>query len=358
MTPPRTLALALAAALAASLSALASPTFLRGVNISHWLSQNYEARPFAAPWFDEEDVAWIAQQGFDHIRYPVDGRLIVDANGDVDPARLEAFDRALRWTRDHDLGAILDIHFLEGADFGRDGESRTVYNDPVLRERAARLWRQLAARYRGEDAGLRFEVLNEPVAPENHLVNAFMADMVRAIRTEEPTRVVYVTSNRWSGFGTVGDVVFPDDPHVALTLHFYEPFVFTHQRASWIGVDARMPLIPFPGVVPDLAGKVPEGHWIAGQSGRELTVEEIDAAFAKVAAWAAEHAAGREIHVGEFGAFQPADPDSRRRWIAAVRAAAERHGFGWAVWDYQGGFAVRNADGSGTPILEGLFLRE
>ena len=49
-------------------------TFKKGVNISHWLSQNGPEQPYAAAWFDEEDVAWIAAQGFDHIRYPVDGR--------------------------------------------------------------------------------------------------------------------------------------------------------------------------------------------------------------------------------------------------------------------------------------------
>ena len=31
-------------------------TYKRGVNISHWLSQNIEARPYADKWFVEEDV--------------------------------------------------------------------------------------------------------------------------------------------------------------------------------------------------------------------------------------------------------------------------------------------------------------
>jgi len=40
-------------------------TFKRGVNISHWLSQNSGNMTYAAPWFGEGDVDWIAKQGFD-----------------------------------------------------------------------------------------------------------------------------------------------------------------------------------------------------------------------------------------------------------------------------------------------------
>jgi endoglucanase len=76
-----------------------------------------------------------------------------------------------------------------------------------------------------------------------------------------------------------------------------------------------------------------------------------------VAAWAADHARGREIYLGEFGVYKSADPASKRRWIAAVREAAEKRGWSWAVWDYNDSFGVRDAQGQGTPILQGLFSR-
>ena len=89
----------------------------------------------------------------------------------------------------------------------------------------------------------------------------------------------------------------------------------------------------------------------------EMTVEEIDAAFAKAAAWIAAHAPGKEVYLGGFGCYETAPAESRRAWIAAVRTAAERHGWGWAVWDYRGSFGVRAADGKATAVLEGLFKR-
>jgi endoglucanase len=120
-----------------------------------------------------------------------------------------------------------------------------------------------------------------------------------------------------------------------------------------------MPPVPFPGRVPDLSGAVAPGHAnpFRGHAGDELTVADIEAGFARVAVWAAEHAQGREIYLGEFGVYKAADPDSQRRWITAVREAAESRGWSWAVWDYNDSFGVRDAKGRPTAILQGLFPR-
>lgn len=333
-------------------------TFKRGVNVSHWLSQNFDHRPYAADWFDEEDVAWIASQGFDHLRIPVDGRLWRKNDGSLDEEKIAPFVRALAWARGHGLNVILDMHFLPGASFDPTNQENAVFTDTALQEEVAAFWEKLAARFKDEGDYLRFEILNEPVAQQNAELNPFNARMLAAIRKTNPTRIVYLTSNRWSSFDTVTDVVLPDDPLIALTLHFYEPFVFTHQRASWVPLPPDMPLIKFPGRVPDLSKtKIPADHFVQYSSNTELTVDQIDEAFAKVATWADQHLKGRELYIGEFGAYDVADADSRRNYVKAVTAAAERHGWTWAVWDYQGGFAIRAPNGKPTAILEGLPLK-
>jgi endoglucanase len=332
-------------------------SYQRGVNISHWLSQNNTARPYAADWFDEEDVRWIAQQGFDHIRYPVDGRVWLRADGSLDESKIAPFKRALRWTRAQGMGSILDMHFLPGASFDPGKEDTAAFTDQQLQDRVADFWRKVARHFAEEGDYLRFELLNEPIAEDNQQLNAFNAKMLAAVRESNPTRVVYITSNRYGSFGTVKDLKVPADPNVAITLHYYDPMVFTHQRASWTRFPADMPQVTFPGRVPDLSTSLPADHWGIRASGTELTVAQIDEAFATAAAWAAQHAPGKEIHLGEFGAYVAAPDPSRQAYIAAVVKAAERHGWGWAVWDYQGGFAVRGADGQPTAILRGLFQK-
>ncbi len=335
-----------------------SYTFRRGVNISHWLSQNYPERPYGAPWFGKEDVAWIAAQGFDHIRFPVDGRLWRRDDGTLNEAAIAPFDRALRWAQTRGLGVILDMHFLSGASFDPQSQESSLFTDEVLLRQVADFWRRVAERYAGEGSWLRFELLNEPVAETSAQLNAFARHMLAAIRPSNPTRIVYLTSNRWSGFDTVPEVDVPADPYVAFTFHFYTPMLFTHQRASWSKLPRNMPAVPFPGEVPDLTGHVPRDHFAWLPPGTELSAaQQIDPAFARLAAWVHEKAGGREIHIGEFGAYAPADAASKRHYIAAVRAAAERHGFAWAVWDYDDSFGVRDRHGAPTPILEGLFPR-
>ncbi len=347
--------LALASTTARPAAAGGTFTFQRGVNISHWLSQNGPDQPYAAGWFDEEDIAWIAAQGFDHIRYPIDGRVWLRPDGSLDEEKIAPFVRALAWTKAHGLGAVLDMHFLPGASFDPDDEQATVFTDQKVQLKVADFWARVARRFAGEGDYLRFEVLNEPVAKENGQLNTFNRRMLAAIRESNPTRTVYLTSNRWSQFATVGDVEVPADLHVALTVHFYEPMLFTHQRASWTRFPANMPAIKFPGKVPDLSGYVPADHYAFKPVGTELSVKDMDAAFDKVAAWTAQHAPGREIYLGEFGVYVAADAASKRNYLGAIMANTRRLGWSWAVWDYQDSFGVRDARGNPTPILEGLF---
>lgn len=349
---------ALAAATAPAAAGRAH-TFMRGVNIDNWLSQNEGDMTYAAPWFTEEDVAWIAAQGFDHIRFPIDSRIWLRPDGTLDEAKVLPFDRALGWVRRHGLGAILDVHFLEGADFNSGSASDVrIFTDSVLMDKAANLWRTLARRYAKEGDYLRFEILNEPKAKQNAQLNVFDFRMLAAIRESNPTRVVYFPVNKWNTIPNVDDLELPaNDPNVAVTVHFYEPLLFTHQKATWVYPQPdQMPPIPFPGPVPDLSHlAVNPEHPLPNPLPATLSAEkDIDPLFAHLAAWAKSKAPGREILLGEFGVYYRADPQSTINWVRAVRHVCERNGFGWCVWGYRSVFPVRRKDGAPAPMLEGL----
>jgi endoglucanase len=339
----------------ASAEADSTYTFKRGVNISHWLSQNFGNHTYASPSFGESDVAWIAAHGFDHIRLPVDVRLCLKPDGSLDESKLRPIFDAIRWSLAHGLGVVLDAHFLPGGDFNSVGGDNRVFTDMALQTKVADVWRRLAEKFASEGDYLRFEILNEPVAAENKQLNPFMHRMLAAIRESNPTRIVYVTSNKWSSVHTLPDVELPNDAHIALTVHYYEPMVFTHQRANWVGFTDTLPAVTFPGVVPDVTGHTTAHYGLHLLAGDKLTIEEVQAAFAGVEAWVKQHAPGLEVYLGEFGVYAAADADSKRHWIATVRNEVERRGWSWAVWDYDESFGVRGRDGNGTPILEGLF---
>jgi endoglucanase len=53
----------------------------------------------------------------------------------------------------------------------------------------------------------------------------------------------------------------------------------------------------------------------------------------------------------EFGVYRKnADPRDRASWIQDVRTSLEKHGMGWTMWDYAGGFGVvTKSNGQTTP---------
>ena len=102
-----------------------------------------------------------------------------------------------------------------------------------------------------------------------------------------------------------------------VTFHYYDPMRFTHQGASW----------------------VPAFTHVSGVTC--CTAEErakIDQDFDSVAAWSKAH--DRPILLGEFGAREGGDMASRVAWTSAVARSAERHGFAWAYWQFDGDFIV------------------
>lgn len=330
-----------------------SYSFNRGVNISHWLSQNYGERTYAAPWFSQEDVAWIAEQGFDHVRIPVDSKYWMTPDGELIESAMKPFDQACEWAQAHNLGVILDIHYLPGASFTK--VENELFTNEKLIVVAEKYWAKIAERYADAGPWLRFELINEPVAERNEQLNPLLARLLAAVRATNPTRVVYFTSNKWGQFSTIYDLKLPDDPNVALTLHFYRPFPFTHQRTAWTDLKPSMPQVDFPGIVPDITNLLPKGHSWAALSGTEINAEtSVDPKFEKIANWAKQNAPDLEIHIGEFGAYEAAKPQSIQNYIKAVVSASERHGFGWAIWDYRGGFAIRNSQGEATSAMKGI----
>src|SRR5947207_2316020 len=86
--------------------------------------------------------------------------------------------------------------------------------------------------------------------------------------------------------------------HGVLTVHYYEPYKFTHQGAPWAADDVK-----------NLKGV----KW----SGTDAELKELRKSFDQAAEWAKKNS--RPVFLGEFGTYgSVADMDSRAKWTAAV----------------------------------------
>jgi endoglucanase len=54
------------------------------------------------------------------------------------------------------------------------------------------------------------------------------------VRERNPTRLVVVGPTQWNAIGALPGFELPDDDHLVVTIHYYDPFYFTHQGAEWL----------------------------------------------------------------------------------------------------------------------------
>ncbi|MGB4006799.1 MAG: cellulase family glycosylhydrolase, partial [Halanaerobiales bacterium] len=54
--------------------------------------------------------------------------------------------------------------------------------------------------------------------------------------------------------------------------------------------------------------------------------------------WAQENK--RPLYLGEFGAYERADLESRIRWTNFVAREAEKRNIPWAYWEFNSGFGI------------------
>jgi endoglucanase len=291
---------------AVSLQASDRP-FRRGVNVlgydPYWTNSG-ERR------FEWRHFAEIRRAGFDFVRVNLQAFSHMDSANRLDPAWLAKLDDVVREAQRAGLGVILDEHDFD-----------VCSNDLAMcRAKLSAFWTQVAPRFANAPRNVAFELLNEPHAKlDAPTWNAMIPELLAVVRQSNPTRIVVVGPTSWNSFKELPTLQLPADPNLLVTFHYYEPFHFTHQGASWAGD------------VKDLHGII----W-----GSETDRAAVRADFDKVAAWSAAN--NRPILLGEFGAYDKSGTplDLRVAYMSTVRGEAERHGFGWAYWQFEGDFVV------------------
>jgi endoglucanase len=331
----------------------------RGVNLSEWWAQVYDPRGYVKEhfetWTTAADIELIRKIGFDHVRLSVNpGPMFKRNEADLIPADyLAELDASVKMILDSGLAVMLDLHPEE--DF-----KQKLSGDAFV-EQYADFWRAFAKHYSSWDADrVFFETLNEPEVRDPYRWYGIQMRLVEAIREAAPQHSVIVEGARWADDD---DLVFMEplrDGNVIYNFHFYEPHIFTHQGATW-GANSWHYVrgLPYPsdpenvkavaGLVPDEFNRLQVMRYGADRWGPARINLEFDA----VAEWAKKWDVA--VVCNEFGAYRKAArAEDREAWIRDVRTALEKHGFGWTMWDYSGGFGVvSKKDGSAVVVDEG-----
>ena len=283
----------------------------RGINLGNALEAPHEGE-----WgmvIREEFIELIKEAGFESVRIPI--RWNAHASDSqpytIQPAFLNRVDEVIQWALDHGLSVMINIHHY----------NELMQNPQQHRQRFLQIWKQIATHYKDYPETLVFEILNEPhdnLTPS--LWNTYLSEAIQIVRQTNPRRIIVAGTANWGGFGALPDLALPEnDRQIITTVHYYNPFQFTHQGASWAGPQTD--------------------EWLGTTwNGTDEEMADVDRDFDRVKEWAETN--NRPIHLGEYGAYSTADNQSRERWTTYVRQASEEREFSWAYWEFGAGFGV------------------
>jgi endoglucanase len=300
----------------------------RGVNI---LGYDPIWDNFTGGRFKERHFRLISDAGFQTVRINLHALQRMDVRNawKLPDAWLSTLDWAVKNALANGLNVILDLH---------------NYNDvaqapEAFRPRLMAFWKQIAERFKDVPDTVLFEILNEPNGKlTGPLWNEWLAEALAVIRTTNPSRTVVIGPPFWNGIGHLDELTLPeDDRHIIVTVHYYEPFPFTHQGADWSPETAKLS-----GV-----------NW-----GTEAEKKRVEDDFGRVQKWSLEHR--RPILLGEFGAYDKGPLESRVRYTAHVARTAESLGWAWTYWQFDSDFIVYDIDQDRwvEPILKALIPGE
>jgi len=326
-------------------------TLSRGVSIYGWFNgipEIYELNHFQT-CITQKDISQIKAAGYTHIRLPIEPTFLIGDNisPELKQDRLKELDKGVQMILSEGLGVIIDIHPLEAGDF-----KLQLFKNQSVQDDLVGLWADLASRYSNlPTQKVFFEPLNEPhfqlFDPQKGPTcwYALQNRIIETIRKQAPHNTIIVAGYDWGTmYAWLQRNALPYQ-NLVYSFHFYEPMEFTHQGAPWVDdlPIREMHSIPYPpnpeGCKLALADSSAHSASRVNQYCAEYKPQEIVQKFSLIHTWAQHQHV--PLYLGEFGVYRfYAPPSDRARWLADIKATAQKMDIPWAVWDYNTTFAV------------------
>ena len=317
------------------LSAKETP-FTKGVNLTGWF-QVSSPTEIHFKKYTKKDFENIKSLGADVIRLPINLHSMTSGapNYELDPLFLSFLDQAVDWAEELNIHILLDNHTFDPA----ESTSPDIVNILIP------VWKNMAQHFKNRSNLVYYEILNEPHGIDDSTWNDIQGQTINAIREIDQTHTIIVGPAGFNSYNNLKYMPEYEDDNLIYTFHFYDPFIFTHQGASWADPSlVSLGGVPFPynsstmpAVPPDLqntwVANVIAGYSHSGTIG--VVRQTIDIAVDFM------NERNVPLFCGEFGVYIPNSPiNDRVLWYSIVRNYFELKGISWTIWDYHGGFGI------------------
>jgi endoglucanase len=320
----------------------------RGVNLSHWLSQDFGWEPKYA-YINEKDIRFIDSIGYDHVRIPIDEQEMWDQNGDPVQKAFDYLKSCLNWCDKYKLRAIVDLHIIRAHHFNavKEGGNNTLWQDTAAQKNFISLWMKLSDTLHSYSNNMvAYELLNEAVAPEHEDWNRLINKAIAAVREKEPERVLIIGPNMWQIASNLKYLKLPEnDKNIILSFHTYTPIAFTHYLADWTPAKHYKGPVHYPGQI-----ITKEDYMKYVDTSNVALVNEISDSkeyfnkqrLIEVFKSGIEFAKSKnlQIYCGEFGCLPTVERKDRLQYYSDIISAFEENNIAWCNWEYKGDFGI------------------
>ena len=336
--------LVIAALLFLSVSIFSQSTelpFTKGVNLlDYFTTWDHQKDKLPDMYrYDEADFACMKTMGIDVIRLAIcfDYQMEPEDTGKIKEALLQKLDEVCDWSEKYQIYLIIDNHSF--------GTRWDTTKPKAPEEHLTSLWSQIAPRYKDRSDYIIYEIQNEPGFRTGTDWNKIQQRMIDLIRKYDTKHAIIVSPQNYSDLDDLVKLKPYKDSNLIYTFHFYEPMLFTHHGATWIGEGfAKTDGIPFPydkSRMPKLRKSASNNSWLLDMYNNYYqigTVKYLNARIKKAADWAKKN--NVRLFVGEIGSNLTTNLSDRTAWNQVVTNALKEYNIPYCVWglDYGCGF--------------------
>ena len=278
----------------------------------------------------------IKQLGFKTVRLPVAFDMYLQPNSSNFQVKLlDKLGEAYNTCEKLGLSLIITYHYGK-IYYGSD-------NRFSERDRIMWMWKQMQNKFKGMGyQNLFFELYNEPTEERSGWKDDINY-IVSGLRWEEKERYYIIGGTNYNNADELLDLGKLNDDKILYTIHFYEPYIFTHQGAEWVKSHTYVTNIPYPYEkrrMPDL-DKIYTGTGIEQDYAKypaEGTKEYITVRLRKVV----EECKKRNMPLicTESGVINLADEKYRRNYLEDITSVMNDLKIPLVLWDFDEKFSL------------------